>query len=93
MSEVLEDSYETKLQDEYTFILGEVYEAIGIFTKNHILPCYASYNDVDISIRLQIIKKTAEILFARLKPLVNEKELDFAMNQALNTIVILYMEI
>jgi hypothetical protein len=73
------------------FILNEVYQSIRIFCEHHTLPCFASYNDVDVSIKLQIIQDIAEILFNRLTPFVNQKLLDYALTQALYTISSLYM--
>ncbi|MFX0184252.1 MAG: hypothetical protein ACFE95_14305 [Candidatus Hodarchaeota archaeon] len=73
------------------FVLNEVYQSIRFFCEHHMLPCYASYNDVDVSIKLQIIQGIAEILFNRLSPFVNEKLLDYALTQALYAISSLYM--
>jgi hypothetical protein len=71
---------------ELPFVLNEVYDAIQTFCKKHTLPCFASYNDREISIKLQIIDEINEIVFNRLKPLVNEKALDYALTQALYTV-------
>ncbi len=71
---------------ELPFVLNEVYESIRIFCKKHTVPCFASYNDGDISIKLLIINQINEILFNRLKPLVNEKVLDHAVTQALHRV-------
>ncbi|MFX0050355.1 MAG: hypothetical protein ACFFAJ_05910 [Candidatus Hodarchaeota archaeon] len=68
------------------FVLNEMYEAIRIFCEHHMLPCFASYDDVDTATKLQIIKDIAEIMFNRLKPFVNEKVLDYALVQAIYTI-------
>ncbi|MFX0209973.1 MAG: hypothetical protein ACFFDT_28590 [Candidatus Hodarchaeota archaeon] len=73
------------------FILNEVYESIQSFCEHHLLPCFASYNDADVSIKLQIIQGITEILYDRLRPLVNDKLLDYALAQTLHTISYLYL--
>lgn len=79
----------TELEQE--FVLNEVYKTIRIFCRKHMVPCYASYDDEKISTKLQIINCINEIIFDRLKPLVNEKVLDFALAQAFHTVTTLYL--
>ena len=76
---------------ELKFVLNEVYESIHIFCVLHMLPCFASYNDANVSIKLQIIQGIAEILYDRLRAFVSEKLLDYALAQALYTISSLYL--
>ena len=73
------------------FILNKVYEAIQIFCEHHLVPCFASYTDVDVTVKFQIIEGITEILYDHLSAFVNETILDYALTQALYTISSLYL--